>query len=117
VAVRGRAGYLRPTGPQSSTLVVRNFVVNPSGEYIDKPWHAPEEPGMAFQAYNGGDLDAFGELEYHTPAIGGAGGLDSYRDVRQMWAFSGPTTLVRKIAGHLLGEESLPAGYPYNRSR
>jgi hypothetical protein len=108
-ALKGRAGYLRTASPQHSTLIVRNFVVNPSGDYIDTPWHAPNEPGMAFQSYNGGDLGAFGELEYHTPAIGGASGLDNYRDTSQLWAFSGPPALIRKIAGHLLGDESLPA--------
>jgi hypothetical protein len=108
-ALTGRAGYLRPAGPERSTLIVRSFGVNPSGDYVDKPWHAPDEPGMAFQAYNGGDLGAFGELEYHTPAIGGATGLESYRDTSQLWAFSGPPALIRKIAGHLLGHQSLPA--------
>src|SRR5207248_2042079 len=75
--LKGRAGYLRASAPQHSTLIVRNFVVNPSGDYIDTPWLAPHEAGMAFQSYNGGDLGAFGELEYHTPAIGGSTGLDS----------------------------------------
>ena len=109
VALKGRAGYLRTAWPERSTLVVRNFGVNPSGDYIDTPWEAPDEVGYAFQAYNGGNLGAFGELEYHTPAIGGGSGQDSYRDTSQLWAFSGPTSLIRKIAGHLLGEESLPA--------
>jgi hypothetical protein len=109
VALTGRAGYLRAAGPGRSSLLVRSFVVNPSGDYIDTPWEAPDEKGYAFQAYNGGDLGAFGELEYHTPAIGGDSGQDSYRDVSQLWAFSGPTPMVRRIAGKLLGEASLPA--------
>ena len=108
-ALTGRGGYLRTVGPQHSTLIVRNFVVDPTGDYIDKPWDGPNEAGMAVQCYNGGDLGAFGELEYHTPAIGGSSGLDSYRDTSQLWAFSGPTNLVRKIAGHLLGDDSLPS--------
>ena len=109
VALTGRAGYLRAAAPGRSSLVVRSFLVNPSGDYIDAPWDAPEERGYAFQAYNGGDLGAFGELEYHTPAIGGAGGQDSYRDTSQLWAFSGPTGLIRTIAEKLLGADSLPA--------
>ena len=108
LALRGRAGYLRTASPQRSTLLVRNFVVNPSGDYIDTPWDAPDEVGYAFQSYNGGSLGAFGELEYHTPAIGGNSGRDSYRDTSQLWAFSGPPNLIRKIAGYLLGDESLP---------
>jgi hypothetical protein len=108
-ALTGRAGYLRAAGPGHSTLVVRSFPVDPSGEYVDRPWHAPNEPGMAFEAYNGGDLGAFGELEYHTPAIGGGTRLESCRDVSQLWAFSGPAPQVRRIAAALLGEQSLPA--------
>ena len=108
-ALTGRAGYLRAAGAGRSSLLVRSFMVNPSGDYIDTPWDAPDEKGYGFQAYNGGDLGAFGELEYHTPAIGGASGQDSYRDVSQLWAFSGPTPVIRKIAGMLLGEASLPA--------
>ena len=108
VALKGRAGYMRTASPERSTLVVRNFVVNPSGDYIDTPWDAPGEVGYAFQSYNGGTLGAFGELEYHTPAIGGESGRDSCRDTSQLWAFSGPPALIRKIAGQLLGDESLP---------
>ncbi len=108
-ALRGRAGYLRTDDPRRSTLLVRNFAVNPSGDYIDTPWDAPSEMGYAFQAYNGGHLGAFGELEYHTPAIGGRTGQNSYRDSSQLWAFSGPPDQIRAIAGQLLGQESLPA--------
>ena len=93
----------------SGAVALEPVVVNPSGDYIDTPWDAPDEVGYAFQSYNGGSLGAFGELEYHTPAIGGNSGRDSCRDTSQLWAFSGPPTLIRKIAGHLLGEESLPA--------
>jgi hypothetical protein len=109
VALKGRAGYWRAASPQRSTLVVRSFGVNPSGDYVDTPWDAPDEVGYAFQSYNGGSLSAFGELEYHTPAIGSRGGQNSCRDTSQLWAFSGPPALIRKIAGHLLGDESLPA--------
>ncbi len=109
-AVTGRAGYLRRVDAERSTLLVRNFVVNPSGEYVDTPWDAPNELGYAFQAYNdNGSLGAFGELEYHTPAIGGSTGLDRYTDVSQLWAFTGPPTVIDRLATHLLGEESLRA--------
>jgi len=108
-ALTGRVGYLRAAAPGRSSLIVRSFVVNPSGDYIDTPWEAPEEKGYAFKSYNGGDLGAFGELEYHTPAIGGDSGQDSYRDASQLWAFSGATDVIRTIAGKLLGEASLPA--------
>ena len=109
-AVTGRAGYLRRVGAERSMLLVRSFVVNPSGEYVDTPWDAPEEMGYAFQSYNdNGSLGAFGELEYHTPAIGGSTGLDRYTDVSQLWAYAGPAAHIERIAAQLLGAESLRA--------
>jgi uncharacterized protein DUF6786 len=109
-AVTGRAGYLRAIDAERSMLLVRSFVVNPSGEYIDSPWDAPDELGYAFQSYNdGGGIGAFGEVEYHTPAIGGDTGLDRYSDVSQLWAYTGPSTAINHIAEHLLGVESLRA--------
>jgi hypothetical protein len=66
--------------------------------------------GYAFQSYNdNGSLGAFGELEYHTPAIGGSTGLDSYTDVSQLWAYTGPSAHIDRIAAQLLGSESLRA--------
>jgi hypothetical protein len=108
-ALTGRAGYLRRDDAEHSTLLVRSFVVNPSGEYVDTPWDAPNELGYAFQSYNDdGKLGgAFGELEYHTPAIGGNTGLDQYTDVSQLWAYTGPTASIDRIAAQLLGADSL----------
>jgi hypothetical protein len=109
-AVTGRAGYLRAMDAERSSLLVRSFVVNPSGEYIDSPWDAPDEMGYALQSYNdGGVLGAFGEVEYHTPAIGGDTGLARYSDVSQLWAYTGPSPAIHDIAEHLLGAESLRA--------
>jgi hypothetical protein len=107
-AVTGRAGYLRRVDAERSTLLVRSFAVNPSGEYVDAPWDAPDELGYAFQSYNdNGSLGAFGELEYHTPAIGGSTGLDRYSDVSQLWAYTGPPLDIERIAARVLGAESL----------
>jgi len=108
-ALTGRAGFLRTAGPERSALLVRQFVVNPSGDYIDTPWEARDQPGYAFQSYNGGEvLGAFGELEYHTPAIGGDSGQSSLTDTSQLWAFAGPSAQVEAIARRLLGADSLP---------
>lgn len=104
----GRAGFLRELDAQHSSLLVRSFAVNPSGDYIDTPWEAPGETGYAFQSYNdGGSLGGFGELEYHTPAIGGGRGSDQLTDVSQVWGYTGPTPAIRRIAAHLLGAGSL----------
>jgi len=51
VATAGRVGYLYNTGDQSA-LVIRNFFVNPSGEYVDVPWDNTDDFGFSFQACN-----------------------------------------------------------------
>ena len=51
--------------------MIRNFLVNPSGAYVDVPWDGPAELGDAVQACNiKSSLGSFSELEYHVPAIG-----------------------------------------------
>lgn len=112
-ALTGRAGYLRAAGPGRHTLLVRQFGVNPSGDYIDVAWDALDGPGYAFESYNGGPaLGAFGELEYHTPAIGGGTGLDRLTDTSQLWAYSGAPEQIAAIARRLLGAHSLPDAAP-----
>jgi hypothetical protein len=101
-SMTGRVGYLYQRNEQAS-LIVRNFFVNPSGEYVDVPWQTTEDFGYAVQACNvNSRLGAFSELEYHVPAIGGQTGLDYCEDVSQIWAFRGPTSLVQKAARLLL---------------
>ena len=100
VATTGRAGYLYSQG-QESVLVVRNFQVNPSGEYVDVPWRETTDLGYAVQACNvSSGLGNFSELEYHVPAIGE--GCSRSEDVSQVWAFRGVATNIQKIAAVLL---------------
>ena len=102
-SVCGRVAYLSSTGNVWS-LVVRNFGINPSGEYVDVPWNEPERTGFAVQACNVNTRAAkFAELEYHTPAIGGKTGLVRTDDVSQVWAFRGPRGVIMKIAQVLVG--------------
>ncbi|MBI4550842.1 MAG: hypothetical protein HY710_01095 [Candidatus Latescibacteria bacterium] len=107
-ALIGRAGYVRPCQDDTWTLVVRNFQVNPSGEYVDVPWEATDDLGYAFQSYSDdGKMGDFGELEYHAPAIGGETGLTAYVDRSQVWAFRGARTHIHTIAECLLGQGTL----------
>ena len=86
-AATGRAGYMYTVGNETS-LVVRNFNVNPSGEYIDVPWAETQNFGIAFQACNvNSGLGAFSELEYHVPAVGPPEGSSRSDDQSQLWAF------------------------------
>jgi hypothetical protein len=103
VEVTGRAGYLRVDPATGlAELVVREFAVDPSGEYLDALWEHPHETGWAFQACcvrNGSEH--FNELEYHAP-------VGCRRDESRVWAFRGPKDAVRGAAVALLGGEGLP---------
>ncbi|MBX7256012.1 MAG: hypothetical protein K1Y02_06590 [Candidatus Hydrogenedentes bacterium] len=104
IATAGRVGYLYNTGDVSS-LIVRNFTVNPSGDYVDAPWKDPNDLGYSTQACNvNSSLGAFSELEYHIPAIGGTGALRC-DDAAQVWAFRGPADRVLNIAHTLLSAD------------
>jgi hypothetical protein len=110
VAAAGRAGYLRETR-DGACLVVRNFAVDPSGEYVDVPWDDPGDLGYAFQACSiNSALGAFSELEHHAPAAGIDGA--SSDDVSQVWAYRGPADAIRAIAARLLGPLPAAGGTP-----
>ncbi len=102
VATAGRVGYLYQTGDRWA-LIVRNFVVNPSGEYVDVPWKDTEDFGYSTQACNvNSALGSFSELEYHIPAIGGKTGRIRCEDAAQVWAFRGNVDDIWEAADALL---------------
>jgi hypothetical protein len=101
----GRIGYIYPAGNQHA-LIVRNFCVNPSGEYADVPWTEPEDRGYSTQACSvNSRWGMFSEMEYHVPAIGGDSGLTQIEDRSQLWAFRGSREDIVKIARTLLSDE------------
>jgi hypothetical protein len=103
VATCGRVGYSFSHGGTSS-LIVRNFVVNPSGDYVDVPWKDTGYFGFSTQACNvNSGLGQFSELEYHIPAIGQGTGRVRCDDEAQVWAFRGPERQVREVSNLLLG--------------
>jgi hypothetical protein len=105
VAVTGRVGYLFEQGRRWA-LIIRNFVVNPSGEYVDVPWDDPSDLGYATQACNvNSGLGQFSELEYHIPAIGGSTGRMRCEDTAQVWAFRGSQQEIKNVARTLLTPE------------
>jgi hypothetical protein len=104
-ATTGRIGYLYSAGKQYA-LIVRNFSVNPSGEYADVPWTEPEDKGYSVQACSvNGKWGMFSEMEYHVPAIGGETGLAQIEDRSQLWAFRGSREEMGKIARSLLSND------------
>lgn len=112
VAVTGRAGYLHGTDDRAC-LIVRNFGVDPSGEYVDVPWSDPDDLGYAIQACNvNSALGAFSELEHHAPAVR-IGGDRPAEDVSQVWAYRGRIDAIRGVAERLLGPLPEAAGSPW----
>ena len=106
----GRAGYLRQNASGGTAdLVVREFAVDPNGDYVDALWEHPHEPGWVFQAccVRVGE-DRFNELEYHAPAVTAAAGSNHGRDESRVWAFRGPGPAIAEAAATLLGESSIP---------
>jgi hypothetical protein len=101
----GRIGYIYSTGDKYA-LLVRNFFVNPSGEYADVPWTEPDDFGYSTQACSvNSRWGMFSEMEYHIPAIGGDTGLHHVEDRSQLWAFRGPKAQIEKVARTLISTE------------
>jgi hypothetical protein len=98
-----RMGYSR-LADGAADLIVRNFIIDPSGDYINAPWSEPEGEGFVIEACNiDSSLGSFSEIEYHAPAIGGLRKQTSYEDVSQLWAFRGKEQEILQIARLLLG--------------
>ena len=128
----GRVGYLRQmpiqTGPQGMQdsqaerlgnterfsptvwdLVVREFTVDPAGDYVDALWDNPSDRGRLSQA--GWVFQAccvrtgnarFNELEYHAPAAVTISGKNVSHDESRVWAFRGSRDAVAAAAQLLL---------------
>ncbi len=103
-ALTGRAGHIHETaGAGILDLVVREFAVDPDGDYVDALWEPPHETGWAFQACcvrNG--AERFNELEYHAPAVATVAGRNRSVDVSQVWAFRGPVWAIAEALETLL---------------
>jgi hypothetical protein len=105
VASTGRIGYLYTSG-SDDVLIVRNFSVDPLGEYIDLPWNsvgAIGPPVFSTQAcFVDCSLGRFAEIEYHAPVVPGQTLLE---DVSQVWAFRGEPAAIRAVGRQLLSAE------------
>jgi hypothetical protein len=105
VNTTGRIGYLYPS-ENKYALIVRNFSVNPSGEYADVPWIETDDRGYSTQACSvNSKWGMFSEMEYHVPGIGGDTGLSCVEDRSQLWAFRGSRENIVKIARALLSHD------------
>jgi hypothetical protein len=107
-SLTGRAGYFREhASGGTADLVVREFDVDPDGDYVDGLWVPPHEAGWAFQAccVREGD-EQFNELEYHAAAPTSAAGR--HRDESRVWAFRGPAKAIAEASTILLGASIRP---------
>lgn len=103
IATCGRVAYLHPSR-SNWCLIIRNFAVNPSGEYVDVPWNDTGHCGFSTQTCNvNSGLGQFSELEYHVPAIGHGTGRTRCQDEAQIWAFRGPEHEVLQACRLLVG--------------
>ena len=105
VHTTGRIGYVHQSRLGKYDLVIRNFFVNPSGEYVDPPFDSLRDLGYSIQACNVAEptLGFFNELEHHAPAVGAGTGTKDYTDVSQIWAFRGNRNIIADISQLLLG--------------
>jgi hypothetical protein len=109
-SLANRMGYLWQSGNQWA-LVIRNFFLNPSGEYVDAPWSEPDHLGFAVQACNvNSQLGAFSEMEYHVPAIGNDTGRWSCSDESQVWCFRGSKSAIGAVVRMLLTPKAWSLG-------
>jgi hypothetical protein len=103
-SICGRTGYVYHSGEEWS-LLMRNFFVNPSAEYVDTQRHDPEDFGYAFQMCRVDEIDfgSFCEMEYHAPAVGSLPDPTYSEDNSHVWAFRGGKSAIACIAKKLLG--------------
>jgi len=108
VGVCGRIGYCRPRGDARWDLVVRNILVNPSGQYVDAPWDDLADEGYAVQACGiDSDLGHFNELEYHVPVVDSVGPSAACEETSQVWAYRGTAEQIQSVLHCLLTPDPL----------
>lgn len=85
---RGMLIYLHLAG-DSPFMLVRTMRVAAADRYTDVPWDDLADTGHVEQVYvDDGALGGFGEIEYHSPALGKEG-ADMGCDENRVWAFAG----------------------------
>ncbi len=105
--VIGRAAYLsNADSAGQASLIVRNFLNNPSAHYCDVPLHTPDgstqDSVQSYNHFSGSPGVSFGELEFHTPSVTRAAASPVIYDTNQVWCFSGAREDLVAIAGRLL---------------
>lgn len=110
--VTGRAGHLRRLDDGRWQLVVRNFSVDPAGDYCDPLWSDPTRTGFAFQAclVDEAALGRFNEIEHHSPAA--VGGGPTVEDRSAVWSWTGqPKAMAATVAALFPGAAGDPLAF------
>lgn len=93
------AGILRPLPNNQWCAVVWHFSVYPGLPYVDGP--SPDKARQqVVQAWDG---FGFGELEYHSPAVGPE--FPAFAETSFLWCFGGDWTAVNRAARQILQRE------------
>lgn len=105
VALTGRSAVVRRLDTGDWCLIVRQFSADPKATYGDHPY-AIARNDQVFQAWDG---YGFGEMEYHSPVIGGATQSQELEEQDQLWAFGGNEAAIVRLGSRLLGVDIAPA--------
>ncbi|MBI2194371.1 MAG: hypothetical protein HYU36_20530 [Planctomycetes bacterium] len=97
--VSGRSAVLRPISGGRWALIVRQFPVLPGLYYAD----APRSSLAGEQVVQMWDGFGFGEMEYHSPAVGGQPLAREYAETALLWAFGGTKADIARVGQDLLG--------------
>ncbi len=103
IASTGRFSYIRRLSGDRSTLIIRQFAVQPAAVYPDYPPDEPYYRGSCVQVFNdGGQLGSFAELEYHAPALP-IWQPGRSTDRSELFYYTGPSSAIAHIAERMLG--------------
>ncbi len=102
-ALTGRSGYVCRVG-DSYYLLLRDFHVDPAGQYFKSPAGAAAKTGSALHVYNDdGMMGGFAEHECSCLAIGGVTGRKFSYDRIANHYFTGSAAVIKEVAEKLLG--------------
>ncbi|MEI6512577.1 MAG: hypothetical protein WCO51_04800 [bacterium] len=91
----GVIGYYRELGVDSASLIIRGFELKPDGRYIDPPFGESVEFACPVQLFYGADVYPFGEVEYHSPAVGK--GVEKVTCKSYLCALTGPRDTIQEV--------------------
>lgn len=97
---KGKLMYLN-LDSNTPFMLIRTFHVHEASCYTDVPCDNQSDTGHVEQVYvDDGNFGNFGEIEYHSPALG-TNGHNIINDENNIWALTGSAAELQKIADKL----------------